>query len=83
MLDEFERRVIKNFEHYQVPTIQLRAELSKEGVCQVFEDTNSLNKILSLFDLMTASFAADDFSLREDWEQRERRLQQQPLLKVS
>jgi uncharacterized protein with ParB-like and HNH nuclease domain len=81
MLDEFERRVIKNFEHYQVPTIQLRAELSKEGVCQVFEDTNSLNKILSLFDLMTASFATDDFSLREDWEQRERRLQQQPLLK--
>jgi hypothetical protein len=81
MLDEFERRVIKNFEHYQVPTIQLRAELSKEGVCQVFEDTNSLNKILSLFDLMTASFAADDFSLREDWEQRERRLQQHPLLK--
>jgi hypothetical protein len=81
MLDDFEYRVIKNFEHYQVPIIQLRSELSKEAVCQVFGDTNSLNKILSLFDLITASFAAEDFSLRQDWEQRERRFQKQPLLK--
>ena len=81
MLDEFESRVIKNFEYYQLPMIQLRAELSKEAVCQVFEDTNSSNKLLNLFDLITASFAADNFSLREDWEGRERRFQQQPLLK--
>ena len=69
MLDTFESQVIKNFEYYQVPIIQLRTGLSKEAVCQVFGDTNSLNKILGLFDLMTASFAADDFSLREDWAQ--------------
>ena len=81
MLDNFESRVIKNFEYYQVPIIQLRSGLSKEAVCQVFGDTNSLNKILGLFDLMRSSFAADDFSLREDWERRERRFQQQPLLK--
>ena len=81
MLDEFESRVIKNFEYYQLPIIQLRSELSKEAVCQVFEDTNSSNKPLNLFDLITASFAADNFSLREDWEGRERRFQQQPLLK--
>ena len=80
MLDEFESRVIKNFEYYQLPMIQLRAELSKEAVCQVFEDTNCSNKLLNLFDLITASFAADNFSLREDWEGRERRFQQQALL---
>ena len=79
MLDEFESRVIKNFEYYQLPIIQLRSELSKEAVCQVFEDTNSSNKPLNLFDLITASFAADNFSLREDWAERERRFQQQPL----
>jgi hypothetical protein len=48
MLDEFESRVIKNFEYYQLPIIQLRSELSKEAVCQVFEDTNSSNKPLNL-----------------------------------
>ena len=40
-IDRFEREVIKRFEHYQVPVIQLKSELSKPAVCRVFEKTNT------------------------------------------
>lgn len=81
MLDCFESKIVKHFEHYQVPLIQLRPELSKEAICQVFEDVNTTGKALTCFDLMTASYATNDFSLREDWMQREKQLQRRPLLK--
>nr|WP_290226739.1 DUF262 domain-containing protein [Trichocoleus desertorum] len=82
LLDCFEGEVIKCFEHYQVPLIQLRQELPKEAVCQVFEKVNSLGKHLTFFDLMTAAYAADDFSLRDDWAMRQQRLHQKPVLSV-
>ena len=82
LLDCFEGEVIKCFEHYQVPLIQLRQELPKEAVCQVFEKVNSLGKHLTFFDLMTAAYAADDFSLRDDWATRQQRLHQKPVLSV-
>ncbi|MBW4659693.1 MAG: DUF262 domain-containing protein [Drouetiella hepatica Uher 2000/2452] len=81
-LDRFEAEVIKCFDHYQVPLIRLRQELPKEAVCQVFEKVNSSGKDLTLFDLITAAYAADNFSLRDDWATRQRRLQRQPILKV-
>jgi hypothetical protein len=51
-------------------------------VCQVFEKVNSLGKNLTFFDLMTAAYAADDFSLRDDWALRQKRLRQKPVLGV-
>jgi hypothetical protein len=62
---QFELEIVKKFEHYQLPIIQLRPELSKVAVCQVFEDMHQMPTPMTFFDLVTACFAAEDFSLRE------------------
>src|SRR5579883_327309 len=67
LLDQFEAEVIKKFEHYQIAVIQLKPELSKIAVCQAFEDVNLTPTKLTFFDLTTAVFAADDFSLRDHY----------------
>lgn len=40
-------------------------------MCQVFENVNTGGVTLTIFELITATFAADDFELRKDWEKRE------------
>ena len=75
LLDTLELEILKKFEHYQMPVIQLRDSLPKDAVCQVFEDTNTSGCDLNFFDLMTASYCADNFSLRDDWKCREAHLQ--------
>ncbi len=62
---QFELEIVKRFEHYQLPIVQLRPELSKVAVCQVFEDMHELPTPMTFFDLVTACFAAEDFSLRD------------------
>ena len=74
MYDEFERAVIKRFEQYQVPVIELKKETPKEAVCLVFERVNRGGVALTVFELLTATFAADSFQLRDDWNTREQRL---------
>ncbi len=74
LYSEFDKEVIKRFEQYQVPVIELDKETSKEAVCIVFEKVNTGGVTLTVFELLTASFAADDFQLREDWAARENRL---------
>ena len=66
----FNAQVIKRFEQYQVPVIELDKETPKEAVCLVFEKVNTGGEPLTVFELLTASFAADDFLLREDWDCR-------------
>ncbi|BAZ36936.1 hypothetical protein NIES4101_28570 [Calothrix sp. NIES-4101] len=75
LIDTLELEVLKKFEHYQIPVIQLRDTLPKEGVCQVFEDTNTSGCDLSFFDLMSSSYCVGNFSLRDDWKRREVRFQ--------
>ena len=72
--DNFEDQVVENFKQYQVPVIELDKETSKEAVCIVFEKVNTGGVTLTVFELLTASFAADNFQLREDWIAREERL---------
>ncbi len=72
--DTFEKEIIKRFEQYQVPLILLRKETPKEAVCQVFEKVNTGGVSLTVFELLTATYAADDFPLRDDWAVREKRL---------
>ena len=61
--------------------IELKKETPKEAVCLVFERVNTGGVPLTVFELLTASFAADDFQLRDDWNARETRLKQrQPVL---
>lgn len=74
LYQQFSDRVIKRFVQYQLPVIELDKETSKEAVCIVFEKVNQGGVSLTVFELLTASFAADDFQLREDWVERERRL---------
>ena len=64
---EFRRRVLNAFREYQVPVIELKKETSKEAVCLVFEKVNTGGVPLSVFELATATYAADGFNLRDDW----------------
>lgn len=74
LFNDFEREVIKRFEGYQLPVIELKKETPKEAVCLVFERVNTGGVALTVFELLTASFAAENFQLREDWDARRQRL---------
>ena len=71
---EFKNAVLNNFIQYQVPVINLGKDTGKEAVCTVFEKVNTGGVTLSVFELVTASFAAGDFRLRDDWSKREDRM---------
>lgn len=68
--DEFEKKVINNFNNYMLPVITMKKNNSKEAVCQVFEKVNTGGVSLSVFELLTATYAADEFDLRSDWDKR-------------
>ena len=74
--DRFNNEVKNAFANYSLPVISLGKETPKEAVCTVFEKVNTGGVTLSMFELVTASFAAQDenFSLREDWDTRRNRL---------
>lgn len=55
---------------YKMPVILLDKNTPKEAVCQVFENVNTGGVSLTVFELITAIFAMDDFELRKDWENR-------------
>ncbi len=80
LFNQFNQEVIKPFEQYHVPIISLRQETPREAVCQVFEKVNTGGVSLTVFELLTATFAVDKFQLREDWETRKNQLQQLPVL---
>ena len=64
----FRSEVIETVTGYKLPVITLDSGTPKEAVCKVFENVNTGGVTLTVFELVTASFAADDFNLREDWE---------------
>jgi len=64
---DFKKNFIETFQSYQVPIIELRQNASKEAVCVVFEKVNTGGVSLTAFELLTATYAADNFNLREDW----------------
>lgn len=82
LFDKFEREVIKRFEQYDVPVIRLNKETPKEAVCLVFEKVNTRGVTLTVFELLTATFAVSDFHLREDWAKREEHLREHPVLEA-
>lgn len=71
---QFKDTVLNNISQYQLPVINLGKSTPKEAVCTVFEKVNTGGVTLTVFELVTASFAAGGFSLRDDWKQREERL---------
>ena len=64
---KFRTKVLSAFRSYQLPVISLGKTTSKEAVCLVFEKVNTGGVPLSVFELVTASFAADNYNLRDDW----------------
>lgn len=78
--DEFEEKIIDVFKGYQIPVIELNDETPKEAICQIFEKVNQQGIELNVFELLTASLAAEDFELRKDWSIREERLKENSVL---
>jgi hypothetical protein len=81
---EFRKRVLNHFREYYLPVIELNKETSREAVCLVFEKVNTGGVPLSVFELVTATYAADGFNLRDDWfggsPGRHKRFASKPLL---
>lgn len=73
-LMRFEQEIWLRFQQFKVPAIELSRDTPREAVCQVFEKVNTGGVTLTVFELMTATFAANNFSLRDDWEARQERL---------
>lgn len=84
---KFRRQIVEPFRNYALPVISLKKETSKEAVCLVFEKVNTGGVPLSVFELTTATWAADGFNLRDDWfggrgkSGRHARLSKRPLLR--
>lgn len=86
---KFRRQILQAFRSYQLPVIQLHKSTSKEAVCLVFEKVNTGGVPLNVFELVTATYAADGYNLRDDWfgsaarnvESRQKRLAKEPVLK--
>lgn len=66
----FRSDVLTPFREYQVPVIELGSDTPRQAVCQVFEKVNTGGITLTVFELLTATFAADEFDLRKDWDER-------------
>ena len=80
LYQKFNNEVIKSFEQYQVPVITLDEDTSKEAICQIFEKVNQQGVELNVFELLTASLAAEGFRLRDDWKLRQKRLKKHKVL---
>lgn len=65
---QFRANVIETIIGYKLPVITLGRETPREAVCKVFENVNTGGVSLTVFELVTATFAAYNFDLREDWE---------------
>lgn len=66
---KFYTNIVNAVANYRVPLIILPSNTPKEAVCQVFENVNTGGVTLTVFELVTASFAAEGFQLRHDWDQ--------------
>lgn len=78
--DKFEGSIISNFNKYMLPVIIMNKENPKEAICQVFEKVNTGGVSLTVFELLTATFAADEFDLKQDWQKIKKEFKDYKLL---
>ncbi|CAG0956694.1 hypothetical protein BURK2_00506 [Burkholderiales bacterium] len=64
---KFRGMILDEFRKYDIPVIELKKENRKEAVCLVFEKVNTGGVPLSVFELITATYAADGINLRDEW----------------
>ena len=81
--NEFEKKILKGIDGYSLPVIVMKKENPKEAVCQVFEKVNTGGVSLTVFELLTATFASDEFDLKEDWEKIQLKFKDYKVLKYT
>ena len=64
---DFSQQILRPILEYNIPIIQLDKETPKEAVCQIVENVNTGGIPLTVFELVTATFAAEGHELRKDW----------------
>jgi hypothetical protein len=71
---QFRKIFLNEFRNYDIPVIELKKENKREAVCLVFEKVNTGGVPLSVFELLTATYAAegptnseDPTNLRDEW----------------
>lgn len=75
-LANFKNEVWLRFQQYAVPIIKITKKTPPEAVCKIFENVNTLGVKLTVFELLTAKFAAEAadssqvFKLRANWEEK-------------
>lgn len=67
LFKKFQVEVITTIISYKLPVITLDKTTPREAVCKVFENVNTGGVPLTVFELVTATFATDSFDLRKDW----------------
>lgn len=71
---KFQSDVIETITSYRLPVITMDKSTPREAVCKVFENVNTGGVSLTVFELVTATFATYEFDLRGDWEASKRRI---------
>lgn len=71
--NKFFNKIIQGFKGYMLPVIIMTKENPKEAVCQVFEKVNTGGVSLTVFELLTATYATDSFYLKDDWDEIRKR----------
>ena len=81
LVNTFEKNIIRAYDAYNVPVITMKKENPREAVCQVFEKVNMGGVSLTVFELLTATFAAYGFDLAQDWKSIKEEFKKQEVLK--
>lgn len=81
-MESFENKVLDPLKSYKMPVIRLGKEVPREAVCAIFEKVNTGGVRLNVFELLTAMLAAEDFDLREDWDEKRRGMHQYDVLRA-
>lgn len=64
----FRKEIIETMTGYKLPVIRLDKSTPREAVCKVFENVNTGGVALTVFELVTATYATYGHDLRKDWE---------------
>lgn len=74
LLEDFQSEVINTIVSYKLPVITLDKTTPREAVCKVFENVNTGGVPLTVFELVTATYATQEFDLRKDWQECKRQI---------
>ncbi len=65
----FRKEIIETMTGYKLPVIRLDKSTPREAVCKVFENVNTGGVALTVFELVTATYATYGHDLRKDWKE--------------